>query len=187
MRYNGYCQAGSKKIERACCVEHRHVQGQRSLFALPKSSLGRCARAPARATMAHAIYQARDAVREIANAIRPSFGPLGMDAIIIGQSNVLTTNSGSTIMNALEGSDDAVGRWLRSVLHSHSRSLGDGSIGLVVMLESALTQICAMHEVGAACGSSCTCRSSDRACSTAGLTDRCCCARRSTKVGIPRR
>ena len=95
---------------------------------------------------AHQVYSV---VHQLAEVIRPSFGPLGRDQLLQSPSTLLITNSSSTILaaliaspNFLPASAPASHRAIASIVLNQLRQCvelhGDGSGAVLLMLEAAM-------------------------------------------------
>ena len=98
---------------------------------------------------AHQLYSV---VHQLADIIRPSFGPLGRDQLLQSPSTLLVTNSTSTILASLlasphflPASAPASHRAIASVVLNQLRQCtevsGDGSGAALLMLEAALHEV----------------------------------------------
>ena len=80
------------------------------------------------------------AAKAIADAIRTSLGPRGMDKMIQkGDGEVLITNDGATILDKM-AVEHQVARLLVELSQSQDDEIGDGTTGVVVLAGSLLEQ-----------------------------------------------
>ncbi|KAF7682743.1 T-complex protein 1 subunit alpha [Astathelohania contejeani] len=79
------------------------------------------------------------AVLAVANAIRTSYGPLGLDKMCVDSiGEVIVTNDGATILRNMNVEDPAA-RIVADLAHGQDQEVGDGTTG-VVLLASALVE-----------------------------------------------
>ena len=97
-------------------------------------------------------HHVHSVVRQLADVIRPSFGPLGRDQLLQSPSTLLVTNSSSTILTALVASQHflpdsapashrAIASVVLNQLHRCVEQHGDGSGAILLMLEAAMHDI----------------------------------------------
>lgn len=80
------------------------------------------------------------AARSIANLLRTSLGPRGMDKILVSpDGDVTVTNDGATIMEKMEVQHQ-IAKLLVSLSKSQDDEVGDGTTGVVVLAGSLLEQ-----------------------------------------------
>jgi len=80
------------------------------------------------------------AARAIANTLRSSLGPKGMDKIMVSpDGDVIITNDGATILDNM-AIDNQIGRLLVDLSKSQDSEIGDGTTGVVVLAGSLLEQ-----------------------------------------------
>jgi len=88
------------------------------------------------------------AARSIAETIRTSLGPKGMDKMIVGSDgDVLVTNDGATILERMDV-DHQVAKLLVDLSKSQDNEIGDGTTGVVVMAGALLEQALKLLEKG---------------------------------------
>ena len=79
-------------------------------------------------------------VRQLADVIRPTFGPQGLDQLLLSPtSSMLITSSASTIFHALTPSHP-IASLVCHQLRSTSQLVGDGSAALLLLLEAAVDE-----------------------------------------------
>jgi len=80
------------------------------------------------------------AARTVANILRTSLGPTGMDKMIVSADQEVTvTNDGATILEKMEV-DHQIGRLLVELSQSQDDEIGDGTTGVVVLAGALLEQ-----------------------------------------------
>lgn len=80
------------------------------------------------------------AARTVANTIRTSLGPKGMDKMLVSpDGDVLVTNDGATILEKMEIAHP-IARLLVELSHSQDNEIGDGTTGIVVLAGALLEQ-----------------------------------------------
>merc|ERR1719443_540636 len=80
------------------------------------------------------------AAKSIAESVRSSMGPKGMDKMVIGpDGDVLVTNDGATILEKMDV-DHQVAKLLVDLSKSQDAEIGDGTTGVVVMAGALLDQ-----------------------------------------------
>merc|ERR1719335_1048685 len=80
------------------------------------------------------------AAKSIAETIRTSLGPKGMDKMVVGpDGDVLVTNDGATIMEKMDVEHE-IARLLVDLSKSQDHEIGDGTTGVVVMAGAFLEQ-----------------------------------------------
>lgn len=73
------------------------------------------------------------AIQTIANIAKGSFGPLGLDKMLVDDSGSITvTNDGATIFSLLDISDPAA-RLLASMARSQDQAAGDGTTSVIIL------------------------------------------------------
>lgn len=98
-------------------------------------------------------HQVHAVVHHLADVIRPSFGPLGLDQLLHSPATLLVTNSSSTILASLIASPhflpasttSASQRAITSVVLNQLRQCvelhGDGSGAVLLMVEAAMQEV----------------------------------------------
>jgi len=80
------------------------------------------------------------AARTVANTLRTSLGPKGMDKMLMsGDGEVTITNDGATILENMEV-DNHIGKLLVELSQSQDYEIGDGTTGVVVLAGALLQQ-----------------------------------------------
>jgi len=80
------------------------------------------------------------AARAVANVLRSSLGPTGMDKMLVsGDQEVTVTNDGATILEKMEV-DHQIGKLLVELSQSQDNEIGDGTTGVVVLAGSLLEE-----------------------------------------------
>jgi len=88
------------------------------------------------------------AAKSIAESVRSSMGPKGMDKMVIGpDGDVLVTNDGATILEKMDVSHH-IAKLLVNLSKSQDEEIGDGTTGIVVMAGSMLEQAMQIIEKG---------------------------------------
>merc|ERR1740129_1218648 len=88
------------------------------------------------------------AAKAIAETIRSSMGPKGMDKMVIGpDGEVLVTNDGATILEKMDVQHH-IAKLLVDLSKSQDDEIGDGTTGIVVMAGSMLEQAMELIEKG---------------------------------------
>lgn len=88
------------------------------------------------------------AAKSIAETIRTSMGPKGMDKMVVGpDGDVLVTNDGATILEKMEVQHH-IARLLVDLSKSQDSEIGDGTTGVVVMAGAMLEQAMVLIEKG---------------------------------------
>jgi len=88
------------------------------------------------------------AAKAIAETIRTSLGPKGMDKMIIGpDGDVTVTNDGATVLEKMNV-EHQVAKLLVDLSHSQDNEIGDGTTGVVVMAGSLLDTSLKLLEKG---------------------------------------
>ncbi|CAK0876519.1 unnamed protein product [Prorocentrum cordatum] len=77
------------------------------------------------------------AIRAIAESVRMSYGPLGLDQLVVSEGQKLVTNSASRIWN-MPLCASPMAQLILGHVQAVSTSLGDGAATLVLLLEGAL-------------------------------------------------
>merc|ERR1712072_1233841 len=80
------------------------------------------------------------AAKTIAESIRSSMGPKGMDKMVVGpDGDVTVTNDGATILEKMDVSHH-IAKLLVDLSRSQDNEIGDGTTGVVVMAGALLDQ-----------------------------------------------
>eukprot|EP00421_Protoceratium_reticulatum_P009618 CAMPEP_0168374670 /NCGR_PEP_ID=MMETSP0228-20121227/9420_1 /TAXON_ID=133427 /ORGANISM="Protoceratium reticulatum, Strain CCCM 535 (=CCMP 1889)" /LENGTH=543 /DNA_ID=CAMNT_0008387623 /DNA_START=71 /DNA_END=1702 /DNA_ORIENTATION=- len=88
------------------------------------------------------------AAKSIAESIRTSMGPKGMDKMVVGpDGDVLVTNDGATILEKMDV-QHPIAKLLVDLSKSQDHEIGDGTTGVVVMAGSLLEQAMSLIEKG---------------------------------------
>jgi len=88
------------------------------------------------------------AAKSIAETIRSSLGPRGMDKMMIGpDGDVLVTNDGATILEKMDV-DHQIAKLLVDLSKSQDNEIGDGTTGVVVMAGALLGESLKLIEKG---------------------------------------
>lgn len=88
------------------------------------------------------------AAKAIAESIRSSMGPKGMDKMVVGpDGDVLVTNDGATILEKMDVSHH-IAKLLVDLSKSQDNEIGDGTTGVVVMAGALLDQALGLIEKG---------------------------------------
>ncbi|KAK1082391.1 T-complex protein 1 subunit epsilon [Friedmanniomyces endolithicus] len=88
------------------------------------------------------------AARTIANIVKTSLGPRGLDKILISPDGDITvTNDGATIMGQMEISNH-IAKLLVSLSQSQDAEIGDGTTGVVVLAGALLEQAAELIDKG---------------------------------------
>lgn len=88
------------------------------------------------------------AARSIAESVRTSMGPKGMDKMVVGpDGDVLVTNDGATILEKMDVQHH-IAKLLVDLSKSQDHEIGDGTTGIVVMAGAMLEQAMALIEKG---------------------------------------
>lgn len=88
------------------------------------------------------------AATAIAQTIRTSMGPKGMDKMVVGpDGDVLVTNDGATILEKMDVSHH-IAKLLVDLSKSQDNEIGDGTTGVVVMAGAMLEQAMSLIEKG---------------------------------------
>ncbi|CAK0907495.1 unnamed protein product, partial [Prorocentrum cordatum] len=88
------------------------------------------------------------AAKAIAETVRTSMGPKGMDKCVVsGDGDVLVTNDGATILEKMDVSHH-VAKLLVELSKSQDAEIGDGTTGIVVMAGAMLEQAMDLIEKG---------------------------------------
>ncbi|KAF8510780.1 chaperonin Cpn60/TCP-1 family [Gautieria morchelliformis] len=100
-------------------------------------------REQARKTRSHGVEAIKShilAARTVANIIRTSLGPRGLDKILISPDGDITvTNDGATILGQME-IDHQIAKLLVQLSKSQDDEIGDGTTGVVVLAGALLEQ-----------------------------------------------
>ncbi|KAF8573482.1 hypothetical protein K439DRAFT_1420135 [Ramaria rubella] len=100
-------------------------------------------REQARKTRSHGVEAIKShilAARTVANIIRTSLGPRGLDKILISPDGDITvTNDGATILGQMEV-DHQIAKLLVQLSKSQDDEIGDGTTGVVVLAGALLEQ-----------------------------------------------
>jgi len=88
------------------------------------------------------------AARAVADSVRSSMGPKGMDKMVVGpDGDVTVTNDGRTILEKMDVSHQ-VAKLLVDLSKSQDDEIGDGTTGIVVMAGSLLEHSLGLIEKG---------------------------------------
>lgn len=88
------------------------------------------------------------AARAVANILRTSLGPTGMDKMLVSSDqDVTVTNDGATILEKMEV-DHQIGKLLVELSQSQDNEIGDGTTGVVVFAGALLEEAEAMLDKG---------------------------------------
>ncbi|KAK3647858.1 T-complex protein 1 subunit epsilon [Elasticomyces elasticus] len=88
------------------------------------------------------------AARTVANIVKSSLGPRGLDKILISPDGDITvTNDGATIMGQMEISNH-IAKLLVSLSQSQDAEIGDGTTGVVVLAGALLEQAAELIDKG---------------------------------------
>jgi len=88
------------------------------------------------------------AARSIANIMKSSLGPKGMDKILVSSDGQVTiTNDGATILKEMDV-ENQVGKLMVELSQSQDDEIGDGTTGVVVFAGALLAQAEALIEKG---------------------------------------
>lgn len=88
------------------------------------------------------------AAKAIAETIRTSMGPKGMDKMVVGpDGDVLVTNDGATILEKMDV-EHQIAKLLVDLSKSQDDEIGDGTTGVVIMAGSMLEQAMELIEKG---------------------------------------
>eukprot|EP01101_Sappina_pedata_P006715 TRINITY_DN3418_c0_g1_i1.p2 TRINITY_DN3418_c0_g1~~TRINITY_DN3418_c0_g1_i1.p2 ORF type:complete len:542 (-),score=283.38 TRINITY_DN3418_c0_g1_i1:48-1652(-) len=88
------------------------------------------------------------AARSVANILKSSLGPNGMDKILVSPDGDITiTNDGATIMEQMEV-ENHIAKLLVELSKSQDQEVGDGTTGVVVLAGALLEQAEALLEKG---------------------------------------
>jgi T-complex protein 1 subunit epsilon len=88
------------------------------------------------------------AAKAIAESIRSSMGPKGMDKMVVGpDGDVLVTNDGATILEKMDVQHH-IAKLLVDLSKSQDNEIGDGTTGIVVMAGAMLEQATELIEKG---------------------------------------
>ena len=89
-----------------------------------------------------------NAAKKLADAIRTSLGPRGMDKMLVSANNDVTiTNDGATILNKMEVSHPAA-KMLVELSKSQDIAAGDGTASVTVLCGSLLNKCIGLLERG---------------------------------------
>lgn len=88
------------------------------------------------------------AARVVADIMRSSLGPMGMDKMIVsGDQDVTVTNDGATILQKMDV-DHQIAKLLVELSQSQDDEIGDGTTGVVVLAGALLEQAEKLLEKG---------------------------------------
>lgn len=88
------------------------------------------------------------AARSVANLLRTSLGPRGMDKILVSpDGDVTVTNDGATIMDKME-IEHQIGKLFVELSQSQDDEIGDGTTGVVVFAGALLEQALLLIDKG---------------------------------------
>ncbi|KAF7424530.1 T-complex protein 1 subunit epsilon [Pleurotus ostreatus] len=108
-------------------------------------------REQARKTRTHGVEAIKShilAARSVANVIRTSLGPRGLDKILISPDGEITvTNDGATILSQMEV-EHQIAKLLVQLSKSQDDEIGDGTTGVVVLAGALLEQSEALLDRG---------------------------------------
>ena len=80
------------------------------------------------------------AARAVANIMRSSLGPMGMDKMLVSaDQDVTVSNDGATILEKMEV-DHQIGKLLVELSQSQDDEIGDGTTGVVVFAGALLEE-----------------------------------------------
>merc|ERR1719355_558424 len=80
------------------------------------------------------------AAKAVAETIRSSMGPKGMDKMVVGpDGDVLVTNDGATILEKMDV-EHQIAKLLVDLSKSQDNEIGDGTTGVVIMAGAMLEQ-----------------------------------------------
>ena len=86
------------------------------------------------------LSQVQRVVHELADVVRPTFGPHGLDQLLLSTSHsILITNSSSTILSSLTPSHP-IASLICHQLRTTSHTFGDGTATLLLCLEAAIDE-----------------------------------------------
>ncbi len=101
-----------------------------------------------RAQGTQAIKNHISAAKTVANILKTSLGPRGLDKILISpDGDIQVTNDGATIMNSME-LEHQVAKLLVQLSKSQDDEIGDGTTGVVVLAGALLEQSEALIDRG---------------------------------------
>lgn len=87
-----------------------------------------------------AVKQHIEAAKAVADIVRTSLGPRGMDKILISQDGDITvTNDGATILSRMQ-LDSQIAKLLVELSRSQDNEIGDGTTGVIVLAGALLEQ-----------------------------------------------
>jgi T-complex protein 1 subunit epsilon len=88
------------------------------------------------------------AAKAVAETIRTSMGPKGMDKMVVGpDGDVLVTNDGATILEKMDV-EHQIAKLLVDLSKSQDNEIGDGTTGVVIMAGALLDQSMGLIEKG---------------------------------------
>src|SRR4051794_25444548 len=88
------------------------------------------------------------AARAVANIVKSSLGPKGMDKICVSpDGDVTVTNDGATILDQMEV-DNQIAKLMVQLSKSQDNEIGDGTTGVVVLAGALLEQAEALLDKG---------------------------------------
>ncbi len=88
------------------------------------------------------------AARAVANIVKSSLGPKGMDKLCVGaDGDVTVTNDGATILEQMEV-DNQIAKLMVQLSKSQDNEIGDGTTGVVVLAGALLEQAEALLDKG---------------------------------------
>jgi len=88
------------------------------------------------------------AAKAVAESVRSSMGPKGMDKMVVGpDGDVLVTNDGATILEKMDVQHH-IAKLLVDLSKSQDHEIGDGTTGVVVMAGAMLSQAMELIEKG---------------------------------------
>lgn len=108
-------------------------------------------REQAKKTRAHGVEAIKAhiaAAKTVANIVKTSLGPRGLDKILIGpDGDIQVTNDGATIMNNME-LEHPIAKLLVELSKAQDDEIGDGTTGVVVLAGALLEQAEALIDKG---------------------------------------
>lgn len=100
------------------------------------------------ATAASPIERPAVSARALASTLGATLGPNGLDKMLIDrQGTVVITNTGATVLDALE-IDDPIGRIVRDAVRAHAHRTGDGTTTTALLLGELLSEAETLVERG---------------------------------------
>lgn len=150
-----WCKGRSNRVTLSRRVCNKHIMAQVQPEAVyATDEYGRpfiILREQARKTRSHGIEAIKShvlAARTVANIIRTSLGPRGLDKILISPDGDITvTNDGATILGQMEV-EHQIAKLLVQLSKSQDDEIGDGTTGVVVLAGALLEQSEALLDRG---------------------------------------